>query len=166
MEELSGVSNAPRQIHKCAWRTPNLCEIYLFLVNLLCMRKALPAAICLASWISWRAPWASTRASFVLSSALVSLEACSELFCSKDSHLVMASLSSCSTSPTRASCLWRVVCVGERCRKLKKFLWFHQDPSMSSSKQRVKGVSLHLHTTCRSSAEAFKGMVMMESYSP
>ena len=56
--------------------------------------------------------------------------------------------------------------VGERCRKLKFFLRFHQDPSMSSSKQRVKGVSLHLHTTCRSRAEAFKGMVMMESYSP
>ena len=55
--------------------------------------------------------------------------------------------------------------VGERCRKLKIFLRFHQDPSMSSSKQQVKGVSLHLHTTCRSSAEAFKGMVMMESYS-
>ena len=56
--------------------------------------------------------------------------------------------------------------VGERCRKLKIFLRFHQDPSMSSSKKRVKGVNLHLHTTCRSSAEAFKGMVMMESYSP
>ena len=56
--------------------------------------------------------------------------------------------------------------VGERCRKLKFFLRFHQDPSMSSSKQRVKGVSLHLHTTCRSRAEAFKGRVMMESYSP
>ena len=55
--------------------------------------------------------------------------------------------------------------VGERCRKLKFFLRFHQDPSMSSSKQRVKGVSLHLHTTCRSRAEACKGMVMMESYS-
>ena len=55
--------------------------------------------------------------------------------------------------------------VGERCRKLKFFLRFHQDPSMSPSKQRVKGVSLHLHTTCRSRAEAFKGMVMMESYS-
>ena len=27
--------------------------------------------------------------------------------------------------------------VGERCRKLKFFLRFHQDPSMSSSKQRV-----------------------------
>ena len=27
--------------------------------------------------------------------------------------------------------------VGERCRKLKIFLRFHQDPSMSSSKQRV-----------------------------
>ena len=35
--------------------------------------------------------------------------------------------------------------VGERCRKLKFFLWFHQDPSMSSSKQRVKG-EMHLHT--------------------
>ena len=53
--------------------------------------------------------------------------------------------------------------VGERCRKLKFFLRFHQDPSMSSSKQRVEGVSLHLHTTCRSRAEACK--VMMESYS-
>ena len=28
---------------------------------------------------------------------------------------------------------------------------------MSSSKQRVKGVSLHLHTTCRSRAEASQG---------
>ena len=34
--------------------------------------------------------------------------------------------------------------VGERCRKLKNFLQFHQDPSMSSSKQRV--FRLHLHT--------------------
>ena len=34
---------------------------------------------------------------------------------------------------------------------------------MSSSKQRVEGVSLHLHTTCRSRAEACK--VLMESYS-
>ena len=49
--------------------------------------------------------------------------------------------------------------VGERCRKLKFFLWFHQDPSMSSSKQRVKGESLHLHTTCRSRAEACKVMM-------
>ena len=47
--------------------------------------------------------------------------------------------------------------VGERCRKLKFFLRFHQDPSMSSSKQRVKGESLHLHTTCRSRAEACQG---------
>ena len=47
--------------------------------------------------------------------------------------------------------------VGERCRKLKFFLRFHQDPSMSSSKQRVKGESLHLHTTCRSRAEASQG---------
>ena len=47
--------------------------------------------------------------------------------------------------------------VGERCRKLKFFLRFHQDPSMSSSKQRVKGVSLHLHTTCRSRVEACQG---------
>ena len=30
-----------------------------------------------------------------------------------------------------------LVTVGERCRKLKFFLRFHQDPSMSSSKQRV-----------------------------
>src|SRR3954465_1201458 len=37
--------------------------------------------------------------------------------------------------------------VGERCRKLKFFLRFHQDPSMSSSKQRVMGERLHLHTT-------------------
>ena len=29
-------------------------------------------------------------------------------------------------------------------QKIKNFLWFHQDPSMSSSKQRVIGV--HLHT--------------------
>ena len=49
--------------------------------------------------------------------------------------------------------------VGERCRKLKFFLRFHQDPSMSSSKQRVKGESLHLHTTCRSRAEACKVMM-------
>ena len=47
--------------------------------------------------------------------------------------------------------------VGERCRKLKFILRFHQDPSMSSSKQRVKGESLHLHTTCRSRAEACQG---------
>ena len=47
--------------------------------------------------------------------------------------------------------------VGERCRKLKFFLRFHQDPPMSSSKQRVKGESLHLHTTCRSRAEACQG---------
>ena len=47
--------------------------------------------------------------------------------------------------------------LGERCRKLKNFLRFHQDPSMSSSKQRVKGESLHLHTTCRSRAEACQG---------
>ena len=47
--------------------------------------------------------------------------------------------------------------VRERCRKLKFFLRFHQDPSMSSSKQRVKGESLHLHTTCRSRAEASQG---------
>src|SRR3954467_9914577 len=37
--------------------------------------------------------------------------------------------------------------VGERCRKLKFFLRFHQDPSMSSSKQRVMGERLLLHTT-------------------
>ena len=49
--------------------------------------------------------------------------------------------------------------VGECCRKLKIFLRFHQDPSMSSSKQRVKGESLHLHTTCRSRAEACKVMM-------
>src|SRR3954451_13024860 len=36
--------------------------------------------------------------------------------------------------------------VGERCRKLKFFLRLHQDPSMSSSKQRVMGERLHLHT--------------------
>ena len=59
--------------------------------------------------------------------------------------------------------IWTGRTVGERCRKLKFFLRFHQDPSMSSSKQRVKGESLHLHTTCRSRAEACK--VMMESYS-
>ena len=51
--------------------------------------------------------------------------------------------------------------VGERCRKLNFFLWFHQDPSMSSSKKQVTGERLHLHTTCRSRAEAFKGTVMM-----
>ena len=50
-----------------------------------------------------------------------------------------------------------VLDVGERCRKLKNFLQFHQDQSMSSSKQRVKGESLHLHTTCRSRAEACQG---------
>ena len=42
-------------------------------------------------------------------------------------------------------------------QKIKIFLRFHQDPSMSSSKQRVKGESLHLHTTCRSRAEACQG---------
>ena len=51
-------------------------------------------------------------------------------------------------------------------QKIKIFLRFHQDPSMSSSKQRVIGERLHLHPTCRSRAEAFKGTVMMESYSP
>ena len=56
--------------------------------------------------------------------------------------------------------------VGERCKKLKFFLRFHQDPSMTSSKQRVMGERLHLHTTCRSHAEAFERTVMMESYSP
>ena len=44
-------------------------------------------------------------------------------------------------------------------QKIKIFLRFHQDPSMSSSKQRVKGESLHLHTTCRSRAEACKVMM-------
>ena len=37
--------------------------------------------------------------------------------------------------------------VGVHCRKLKFFLRFHQDPSMSSSKKRVMGERLHLHTT-------------------
>ena len=35
--------------------------------------------------------------------------------------------------------------VGERCRKLKFFLRFHQDPSMSSSKQRVMGDASTYH---------------------
>ena len=41
------------------------------------------------------------------------------------------------TWPTQPS--WAGGPVGERCRKLKFFLRFHQDPSMSSSKQRVMG---------------------------
>ena len=50
-------------------------------------------------------------------------------------------------SPASTGAAAGVEDVGERCRKLKIFLRFHQDPSMSSSKQRVMGERLHLHTT-------------------
>ena len=49
--------------------------------------------------------------------------------------------------------LAQVSFVGERCRKLKFFLRFHQDPSMSSSSNEWPDASTHL---CRSRAEAFK----------
>ena len=70
-------------------------KIYLLLANLLCRRKALPTAICLACWISSRALYDSIRASLISWRALASLDSWSKVFCSKDSHLVMASLSSC-----------------------------------------------------------------------
>ena len=47
--------------------------------------------------------------------------------------------------------------------EFKIFPTLHQDQSKESSSNEHKGV--HLHTLCRSRAEAFEGMWMMESYS-
>ena len=61
----------------------------LFFTYFLYIIKALPAAIFLASWISWRAPWASTRASCVLWWALASSDSWTAILRSKDSHFFL-----------------------------------------------------------------------------
>ena len=98
-EEFRSVGHTAWQIHKRPWRTPiRVSKKYFFFTYLLCILNALPAAIFLASWISWRAPWASTRASSALWHALASSASRAETSHSKVSHFFTASRSSCWTS--------------------------------------------------------------------